>query len=381
MPTSKPETRAQAAEILKAHGGSLRQAAAACGMVRSTFTRLLRAGEPGEKSGDRARVVYLRRKIAELETQLSRREVDHGRGQELVHELRQAVVSARPVALQLPSIKPPGSPCAMVLHLTDWHYGGVQEADEVDGFGEFSPAIAISRVAKLAAKITAKVIAQRAAYVVPELRVICTGDFVSGDIHHELSVTNAFPVPVQAVRCGYLLGGLLVALAPHFERIVVDFVTLDNHSRLTVKPQASQGGLNTWGYVVAEVAAQHVKAQENIVFNIHAKPSALVVVGPERYLAFHGHQIRGWSGKPYYGFDRRAAMEAVKRMGIPDQAYTKLLMGHFHVAANGDLWILGGSLSGTDANDHNNGRHANPHQTSWFVHPTNGEFDYTRWWL
>jgi hypothetical protein len=169
--------------------------------------------------------------------------------------------------------------------------------------------------------------------------------------------------------------------APHFETITADLVTLDNHGRLTKKPQAAQGGLNNWGYVVAQIAAQRVSRQPNIRVNIHAKPSALVAIGPERYLAFHGHQIRGWAGKPYYGFDRRAAMEAIKRMGVPESAFTSLLMGHFHHAVNGDVWRLGGSLSGTDAFDHSCGRHSKPHQTSWFVHPVHGEFDWTRWHL
>src|SRR3546814_1528056 len=44
-------------------------------------------------------------------------------------------------------------------------------------------------------------------------------------------------------------------------------------------------------------------------------------------------------------------------------------------------WQLGGSLSGTNAFDHANGRHCKAHQTGWFVHPEHGEFDWTRWWL
>ena len=203
----------------------------------------------------------------------------------------------------------------------------------------------------------------------------------SGDIHPELLATNAFPAPVQAVGCGYLIGGMLAAFAPHFDKISVDLVTLDNHGRMTLKNQAAQGGVNNWGYVVAEVARQHVRHLRNVTVSVHSKPSALVAVGPERYLAFHGHQIKGWAGKPYYGFDRRVAMEAVKRMGVPEQSFTKLLLGHFHHGMNGDNWLLGGSLSGTDAFDHSCGRHSRPHQTSWFVHPRHGEFDWTRWWL
>lgn len=48
---------------------------------------------------------------------------------------------------------------------------------------------------------------------------------------------------------------------------------------------------------------------------------------------------------------------------------------------HGMYWRTGGALSGTDANDHNNGRKSAPHQTAWFVHPEHGEFDWTRWVL
>ena len=328
-----------------------------------------------------ADVVFLRQRVAELEAKAAKEKAATGEALEIVHELREAIKQAGPMKFAYTPSNPSKSPSIHTLHLTDLHYGAVIEKDEVDGFGEYSPRIAEERTECLTQAIIDKTKAQRAAYNVPKLHIIGTGDYISGGIHHELQVTNAFPEPVQAVRCGYMLGAMLAAFAPHFEEVEVDLVTLDNHGRLTRKPQSSQGGLNNWGYVVAEVAKQHVAKLENVKVNIHAKPTALVVVGPERYLAFHGHQIRGWAGKPYYGFDRRAAMEAIKRMGVADATFTKLLLGHFHHAIDGDVWKLGGSMSGTNAFDHSCGRHSKPHQTRWFVHPKHGEFDWTRWYL
>lgn len=328
-----------------------------------------------------ADVVFLRQRIAELEDKQAQERTATGEALEIIHELKSAIKQANPVPMRYKPVAKGMSPCVHVLHLSDWHYGAVTNRDDVDGFGEYNSRVAESRIHALGTAIINKTLTQRHGYVVPRLHIIGTSDYISGDIHYELQVTNEFPAPVQAVRCGYALGELLMMLAPHFEEVRVDLVTLDNHGRLTKKPQSAEGGLNNWGYVVAEIAKQHVNRQANISVNIHAKPSALVVVEPERYLCFHGHQIKGWAGKPYYGFDRRVAMEAVKRMGVPEQAFTKLVFGHFHHAFNGDLWIMGGSLSGTDAFDHSQGRHSKPHQTSWFVHPRHGEFDWTRWWL
>ena len=326
-------------------------------------------------------VAFLRQRVQELENKHKQQKHETGEALEIVHGLQTAIASCSPVKMLYKQGNIDHSPVTHVLHLTDLHYGEVVTKDEVDGFGEYNPDIAEARLKELATSIINKTLAQRHGYNVPHLHIIGTGDYISGDIHYELQVTNAFPAPVQAVKCGYALGAMLEMLAPYFETVTVDFVTLDNHGRMTRKPQAAQGGENNWGYVVAQVAAQYVRNLKNVDVRIHAKATALVVVGPERYLCFHGHQIKGWAGKPYYGFDRRVAMEAVKRMGIVEQAFTKLVFGHFHTATNDKDWGLGGSLSGTTAFDHSCGRHSKPHQTSWFVHKKHGEFDWTRWWL
>lgn len=327
-------------------------------------------------------VVFLRQQLKAMEAKLHSEKVGTGEAKELVDAVRQEILISKPKKLQYTGVDEVStSPCTHVLQLTDWHYGAVTAADEVDGFGSFGPESAEQRVLQLGNRIIEETNKKRHGHCIPNLQIIGTGDYVSGDIHPELQVTNAFPAPVQAVRCGYLMGTLLEMFAPHFENVTADLITLDNHGRLTTKPQASQGGYNNWGYVVAEVAKQYALKHKNVDIRIHAKPTALIPVGPERYLAFHGHQIRGWAGKPYYGFDRRAAMEAIKRMGVPEQSFTKMLVGHFHHGFNADVWMLGGSLSGTDAFDHSCGRFGRPHQTSWLVHPKYGEFDWTRWWL
>lgn len=373
-------TREEAAAVLVKHKGNLTAAAVDAGMVRSTFTRLVRSGD--KDMSDHARISFLRSRVSELEREKGKTVTQDGELLEQLHQILSAVKSIEPPRLRVGKLtQGPGAPCEMVVHLTDWHYGLVQDEDEIEGFNACSPAILTGRVDRLAAKLLQKVVTQRAGYCVPRLRVVVTGDMISGDIHDELRVTNAFPTPRQAVECGYLLGAFLCRMATMFDEVVVDIVTLDNHGRLTKKPQASQGGVNSWGYIVAEVANLRVANIQNIEVNIHACPSAVVTVGPEKYLCFHGHQIKAFSGIPYYSLDRRVALEAIKRIGRHDAEFTKLITGHLHNAFNGPHWMIGGSLTGTDTNDHNNGRHAPPHQTAWFVHPEHGEFDYTRWKL
>lgn len=324
---------------------------------------------------------FLRARVSELERQVETDKISIGETRVITTAIAEAIEAAHPVKLSYRSQQGRGLPITHVLHLTDLHYGEVTRGVEIEGFNEFNPKIAETRLKTLGTKIIDKTETMRAGFKVPNLHILGTADYISGDIHRELSVTNAFPCPVQAVRCGYLLGSLVMMMAPRFERVTIDMITLDNHGRMTVKHQAAEGGLNNWSYVVAEILKQHVSQQPNVTVHIHPHASAVVSIGAEKYLLFHGHQIKGWAGLPYYGFDRRVALEAVKRMAFPAKAFTKLLCGHFHVSVDSPYWGIGGSLSGTNAYDHANGRHMRAHQTSWFVHPEHGQFAFTRWWL
>lgn len=327
-------------------------------------------------------VEHLRTRVKELEGLIRAERDATGEARLVTLALTDAIKAAQPYRSEYkPAKATAGSPITHVLQLTDLHEGEITKRDEVDGFNEFNPDIFTRRIGALGRSVVNVTQRLRNGYSVPKLHILGTADYISGDIHDELKVTNAYPAPVQAVQCGYKLGELVHALAPHFAQVDVDMITLDNHGRMTRKNQAAQGGENNWGYVVAHIVKQYTSRVSNVDVRIHAKASALVGVGPERYLLFHGHQIKGWAGLPYYGFDRRVAMEAVKRMGVPETAFTKMVMGHFHVAVDAPNWLIGGSLSGTNAFDHSCGRHSRAHQTSWLVHPTHGQFHWTRWWL
>lgn len=326
-------------------------------------------------------VEHLRARVKELERKI-RVERDQTGEQRIINlALTEAVAAATPARMVYKPAKKSGSPITHVMHLTDLHEGEVTVKDEVDGFGEFNPDIFTQRINRFGQQVVDVTNVLRSGYHIPKLHILGTGDYISGDIHEELKVTNAYPAPVQAVNAGYKIGAMIEMMAPHFAEVTVDMITLDNHGRMTRKNQAAQGGENNWGYVVAHIVRQYLRRFSNVDVRIHAKASALVPIGCERYLLFHGHQIKGWAGLPYYGFDRRVAMEAVKRMNVADTAFTKLTMGHFHVAVDAPDWIIGGSLSGTNAFDHACGRHSQAHQTSWLVHPTHGQFNFTRWWL
>jgi len=285
------------------------------------------------------------------------------------------------------------SPISVVCHNTDWHYGEYQNPDEVEGFGEFSCAICKERILnKFNPGILDWVELHRKSYTVNELVMLYSGDMISGDIHQELKVTNEIPSTAQAVEVAFLIEDQVLMLAPHFDVVRVEFIVADNHSRLTAKPQAKEAGLNSFNYMTARMVQRALRDVENVQFNYYPMLQKTIAVQNMQYLCMHGHQIKGWAGYPYYGIDRQAGKESMRRSqkSTPgeltwEQAFelwkslrfNKMVLGHFHAPLDSPWWCIGGSVSGTSAYDHQHGRYSPPCQTAWFVHPKKGEFDRT----
>lgn len=326
----------------------------------------------------------LRAENTELKSLLKEQKRLTGDVSEIVRQIREAAKQAEPAKLLYAKPKEEASktPCSLVVHLTDLHIGLQVDKEATEEFGEFNYALAVSRMDTLLKKVLDWTALNRHSYAINEAVVLGTGDWCSGDINESLIRTNEFAAPVQAVKSGYLVGSFLNGLSAHFDAVRCEFITQGNHDRLTKKPQTNLGGYNSWGYVVGVVASENVKPNPRIKVNIYPMSEKVVMVQNTRYLIGHGAGIIGTWGIPYYGIDRRKQREAMARMNMPDEKhFDKIVIGHFHSALNHEHWLVGGSLSGTDENDHNAGRHSRPHQTAWFVHNRHHEFDWNRFWL
>lgn len=329
---------------------------------------------------------HLKQQISTLSKQLDSQKEQYGALHNALADILEAVPQATPPKMEYRKPRKGKAivdkPVIHTIQLTDWHIGQVTKPEFVENFGENSWAVHQARVETLQQKLIDKTTVMRRGYQVDDAVIIHTGDYVSGDIHQELQTTNEFPAPVQAVNAGFLLGQFILNMAPHFRNVRVHLLTTDNHGRITKKPQCEDGGLNNWGFVVANIAKQFVSRLKNVQIFIHSGTTQVIEIGCERYLTSHGDGILGTFGIPFYGIERKKQREAMARMNMEKEfRFTRILIGHFHTALNHEHWMIGGSLTGTSAYDHKEGRHSRPHQTSWFVHPDHGEFDWTRWWL
>ena len=347
-------------------------------------SELVDAGAVVGKFNPSSEVMALRDDLAAAKADLKRYRKAHGGLETMLAGVLEAVqeIDPQPVLYAPEKGRRVSAPCDLAVHLSDLHYGAVQDPDEVEGFGVYSPDIAKARLRNFVKDVLNWVAIQRTGYTIPRCHVLFTGDLVSGDIHEELRVTNAFPAPVQAVEAGVLMAEIVQALAPHFAEVKVHFVTDDNHGRLTRKPQAKEGGLNNFGYVGGSIMQKLLAAQKNVSVNLITRPWDSVDCNGRRYLLTHGHHVMGWAGFPYYGIERLVAREALKRMNAADiRKFHKVVLGHWHAPLAHPWYWIGGSCSGTDAFDHGQGRHAEPQQVTWLIHPRHGEFARTEWTL
>jgi len=263
------------------------------------------------------------------------------------------------------------------LMLSDWHIGEVIQYDEMEGFNEFNQQIAEDRIFGIVDSFLKWVEVQRKIYKISKLSVIALGDWVSGNIHAELLATNEFPLPVQTAKAGMLLGEVMCRLASHFDEVEVNEVGADNHGRLQPKPQAKQKSANSMSYLVHTIANQYSGKQGNITYKEAAGIKMIATIANHNFLLEHGDTVKAFMGIPYYGMNRERGREAIKRMGTTKE-FDYMGIGHWHVPGfiEGAV-IVNGSLSGTTEFDHSVGRHSDPCQVAFMVHPKHGVFNWT----
>jgi hypothetical protein len=199
------------------------------------------------------------------------------------------------------------------------------------------------------------------------------GDSVAGDIHDELTITNEFPLPVQMVKAGEIYTIIARRLAGHCEKLTVRTFA-GNHDRLFRKKQYKQRAENSAAFVVHNIMQKALDRQKNLELNLSTSDPDLINVNGWNFLAGHGDNVKGWSGHPWYGWDRADKKESFRRMNT-DEGFHYRIFAHWHVP----LWhmyrIGTGSFFGTNELDHASGRTSPPTQVAYLIHRKRGVFN------
>ena len=335
------------------------------------------------RSENSEQVLELQAQLLEKDRILEAYKRGHGQLEVFFNSMESSIKAIKPKpVIYVPGTAVGKSKVEAVMQITDGHMGAVQDANEIEGFNAFNPDLCRSRQVDFASRFCKFVDRMRSGYPIKKCNVLVTGDLISGDIHRELQVTNAFPVTVQVVKAADVLVEQLAIVCQDFEEVVVHFIGEDNHGRLTKKPEAKQAGLNSLNYLVGVLAKAYLRDFCNLKFFIYPMHEKVVTCLNRNYLIAHGHGIRAWMGIPWYSVERRSAKEAQARMQLimnhklkmAEVGFHKMVAGHFHTDIDTDLYAFGPSVQGTDAYDHQCGRYSVAGQVAWLIHEHHGDF-------
>jgi hypothetical protein len=247
---------------------------------------------------------------------------------------------------------------------------------------DYNTAVAEERLYEYARKIVKLANVQRSDHSVNKCHVMALGDIVEG--------LQIFPGQQWLVDAGLyrqicvdgprLLTGFFRHLLANFDEVECTWV-IGNHGRIGRRGDfdPETNGDRMLGSIVKLAMEGEPRFKLNMPDG-HGERNwyAIAQEGNWRALLFHGDQIRGHSGIPFYGFHKSVAGWASGGLPAPDHEFQTALCGHFHQATrlpiNKREVYINGSLESmnTYASEQLKAM-SDPQQWTLFVSPERGK--------
>lgn len=318
----------------------------------------------------------LKREVGELKTKLKKAYRENNATEEILEIAKGSIQT-------IPYIRPHKRPEykgkkeleTAVSLLSCLHVGEVVSSDEMGGLGEYDFDVFLRRAQHYEDTVIDLMTEKMRGYEYRELVVLGLGDFVSGIIHEELEKTNEFNIVEQATKAAAVMSQILISfnrrlgIPVRFEGVV------GNHGR-TGKAYYYKEAYVNWDYVCYQYMQLMCAAYPQITFNIPKSFYHVTEVEKQKILFYHGNNIRGWSGIPWYGISRAAANFQAVLAGV-GKYYDYMVLSHFHQTGMQDAprgeYMMNGTWKGGDEYALGSlALTANPRQWLFSMHPKNG---------
>lgn len=316
----------------------------------------------------------LRDRVRTLETLLKQQRADELTAEQVRAAILQLTATpANPPTWLVPQKLPKGSPGTPTLFLSDLHWGEVVDASQIGGVNAYDVEIAQRRLRAVVEHAIDLLKYHMVNPSYPGLVLALGGDMVTGDIHEELSATNAMEIMPTFVDLYDSLVWAIGTMADVFGKVFVPCVT-GNHGRNTHKIRAKGRNFTSFDWLVYVMLERHFKKDARISIYAPNGPDALYKVHNHRYLLTHGDQFRGGDSMiGPLGPITRGDHKKRSRNSQIGQEYDTILMGHWHQDIRLRRLIVNGSLKGYDEYAYsNNFFFEPPSQALWMTHPEHG---------
>ena len=261
----------------------------------------------------------------------------------------------------------------LVLLLSDMHFDEVVRPEEVGGLNAYDRRIAELRLKAWAGNAVKVAHHYLSGVTYDGVVLLLGGDTFSGDIHEELSQTNADTSLGSLLHWSEQIGAAVDMLADEFGKVHVAAVP-GNHGRTSRKPRAKLRARTNFDWLLAKMLERAGAKDKRLSFQVADDADTLVSIYGRGHLLTHGDQTTGGGGiggiwPPIMRLRARKAQRAMS-VGTP---FDTLWMGHWHQLIQTPGLIINGSLKGTDEYAWlNNFGHEVPQQALAVVTPEHG---------
>lgn len=303
---------------------------------------------------------------------------------QLVSAVYQAARDAM-AALELPPVKPPPSDRrrkgeeVAVSQVSDLQLAKVTPT--------YNTEVCEQRMEVLGDKVTSVVADHRTSRPVKQCRVYVTGDIVEGELifpgqSHLIDASLYRQVTVDGPR---ILGGYLRRLLGLFDRVHVVAV-IGNHGALGGRSRRDYNPESNADRMLYRIVQQMLAHEKRLTWHVPDGPSernwyAVDRVGQYGAFLFHGDQVRGALGFPWYGFGKKVqgwANGSIPELRPKERGgggpVSEFVCGHWHQACVFPINMLRVRCSGSTESDNtyaqeNLAAAGRPSQWLWFVRP------------
>lgn len=244
-------------------------------------------------------------------------------------------------------------PCeeSVVLHLTDGHHDAVILPHRVQNLERHDFNISMARGETLIDTVLDYTKNKLVGYNFGTLWILAHGDHTNGEIHGSDRHSHFNNMMKSCLAIGQFHGQMIRDLAEWFSEVKVLYLSGNHGRRKEVRKKDYHSAQDSWDYLIAEIAKSYVANLWNVEVIIPDAFSAVVDIEGFKFHVFHGDDIKGWNGIPWYGVERKT-----RRLTALNAAHGATVnyhcLGHFHAlgtqsALKGET-LINGSWIGTD---------------------------------
>jgi hypothetical protein len=272
----------------------------------------------------------------------------------------------------------PGHRGCPVTIWSDWHWGETVFSDEVASMNEFTPEIGHKRVKKLVNTTVSLCYEHMGKPPInyPGIVICLGGDFITGDIHEELAVTNAQTTNQSIEDVTDALAGGIDNMATKFGNVFLPCV-VGNHGRNGKQYRFKQRVYTSFEWNIYCNLKRHFKNTPHVKFLIPNEADAYFTVFGHRYLLTHGDGLGVKGGDGIIGAVgpiMRGALKVGRSESQIGRDIDTIIMGHWHQYLTLPGVIVNNSLIGYNeyARLKLRAPYSRPSQALWFTHPEHG---------